>query len=89
MRRRRRTRSTPSVFLTSHKTGGSYRRSPRERLIELVELVLGAFAPLVVLAVLLAVALIVQALWSPLAGGLAALGLVALLASWYWWLPHP
>jgi hypothetical protein len=59
-----------------------------ERLAFLVELLAAVVVPLLALALLLGVALVVQAVWSPVAGGIAALVVLALIAFSYWWLPH-
>jgi hypothetical protein len=82
---RRRKPTTRSPFLTSHRT--DYRTSRRERLAFLVELLAVIFVPLLVLALLLGVALVVQAVWSPLAGGVAALVVLALVSIYFRWWP--
>jgi hypothetical protein len=62
--------------------------SRAERLAFLVELLAAVVVPLLALALLLGVALVVQAVWSPVAGGIATLVVLALIALSYWWLPH-
>ena len=88
-RPRRRRRRSPLGLPRSPfvQTDPDRRVTRRERLGIFAELLGAILVPLLVLALLLAVALVVQALWSPVAGGLAALVILLVIVVFYWGLP--